>query len=77
MKDFRSCAVGLARLGDSVTFAATEGADAYGDFCADALRRAGVDVSLVQSRADLKTGITVSITSTFRPGICRMDCGPA
>jgi sugar/nucleoside kinase (ribokinase family) len=57
------CAAGLARLGDSVTFAATVGADAYGDFCSDALRRAGVDVSLVLRRADLKTGITVSITS--------------
>jgi sugar/nucleoside kinase (ribokinase family) len=57
------CAVGLARLGDSVTFAATVGADPYGDFCAEALQRAGVDVSLVQRRSDLKTGITVSITS--------------
>jgi sugar/nucleoside kinase (ribokinase family) len=57
------CAVGLARLGDSVTFAATVGADAYGDFCVDALRRAGVDISLVQRRADLKTGVTVSITT--------------
>jgi sugar/nucleoside kinase (ribokinase family) len=57
------CAVGLARLGNSVAFAATVGADPYGDFCVDELRRAGVDVSLVQRRADLKTGITVSITS--------------
>jgi sugar/nucleoside kinase (ribokinase family) len=57
------CAAGLARLGDSVTFAATVGADLYGDFCTGALRRTGVDVSLVQRRADLKTGITVSITS--------------
>ena len=58
------CAVGLAKLGDSVTFAATVGADPYGDFCTGALARAGVDVSLVQHRADLKTGITVSITSS-------------
>ncbi len=57
------CAAGLARLGDSVTFAGIVGADAYGDFCIDALQRAGVDVSLVQRRTDLKTGITVSITS--------------
>jgi sugar/nucleoside kinase (ribokinase family) len=57
------CAAGLARLGDSVTFAGMVGADAYGDFCTDTLRQAGVDVSLVRRRADLKTGITVSITS--------------
>ncbi len=57
------CATGLARLGVPVTFAAVVGADYYGDYCTDALRRAGVDVSRVQRRADLKTGITVSITS--------------
>lgn len=57
------CAVGLARLGNEVTFAATVGADAYGDFCIAALQRAGVNPSLVQRRTDLKTGITVSVTS--------------
>jgi sugar/nucleoside kinase (ribokinase family) len=57
------CASGLARLGDSVTFASVVGADPYGDFCIDALRQTGVDVSLVQRRPGLKTGITVSITS--------------
>ena len=57
------CAVGLARLGNEVTFVGTVGWDPYGDFCLEALRHAGVDVSLVQRRADLKTGITVSITS--------------
>ena len=50
------CAVGLARLGDAVTFAATVGADVYGDYSTDMLRRGGIDVSLVQRRADLKTG---------------------
>jgi sugar/nucleoside kinase (ribokinase family) len=58
------CAAGLARLGNSVTFMGVVGADPYGDFSTDALRRTGVDVSLVQRRAALKTGITVSITST-------------
>ena len=57
------CAVGLARLGNEVTFVGTVGADTYGDFCLDALRCAGVDVSLVQRRGDLKTGITVSISA--------------
>jgi sugar/nucleoside kinase (ribokinase family) len=57
------CAVGLARLGDEVTFASAVGADFYGDYCVEALRSAGVDVTHVMRRADLKTGITVSITS--------------
>jgi sugar/nucleoside kinase (ribokinase family) len=57
------CAAGLARLGDTVSFAATVGTDLYGDFCSGELQRAGVDISLVQRRSDLKTGITVSITS--------------
>ena len=57
------CAAGLARLGDSVTLAANVGADVYGDFCIAALARAGVDVSRINRRPDLKTGITVSITS--------------
>jgi sugar/nucleoside kinase (ribokinase family) len=58
------CAVGLARLGDCVTFAANVGADTYGDYCIGFLEREGIDVSLVNRRADLKTGITVSITSS-------------
>lgn len=58
------CAVGLARLGDSVSFAAHVGADTYGDFCVAAMEREGIDVSLVSRRRDLKTGITVSITSS-------------
>jgi sugar/nucleoside kinase (ribokinase family) len=57
------CAVGLARLGNSVTFASIVGDDFYGEFCIDALRSGGVDVSQVARRADLKTGLTVSITS--------------
>jgi sugar/nucleoside kinase (ribokinase family) len=58
------CAVGLARLGDQVTLAANVGADTYGDFCIATLQREGVDISLVNRRTDLKTGITVSITSS-------------
>ncbi len=57
------CAAGLARLGDSVTFAGITGSDFYGEFCIDALRRSGVDVSQVLRRNDIKTGLTVSITS--------------
>jgi sugar/nucleoside kinase (ribokinase family) len=57
------CAVGLARLGDSVGFASLVGDDFYGEFCVEILRREGIDVSQVLRRADLKTGITVSITA--------------
>jgi sugar/nucleoside kinase (ribokinase family) len=57
------CAAGLARLGDRVTLTAAVGEDFYGDYCLDLLRRAGVDVSQVKRRTDLKTGITVAITS--------------
>jgi sugar/nucleoside kinase (ribokinase family) len=57
------CAAGLAHLGNSVTFASIVGDDFYGEFCTDALRREGVDVSQVQRRRDWKTGLTVSITA--------------
>jgi sugar/nucleoside kinase (ribokinase family) len=57
------CAAGLAKLGDEVTFVSTVGTDFYGEYCVETLRRAGVDVSRVRRQADLKTGITMSITS--------------
>jgi len=57
------CAVQFVRLNNHVAFAANVGADIWGDFCLSALRQAGLDVSLVNQRSDLKTGITVSITS--------------
>src|ERR1017187_6028755 len=47
------CAVGLARLGNSVTFAANVGADIYGDYCLAALEREGIDISLVNRRAEM------------------------
>jgi sugar/nucleoside kinase (ribokinase family) len=58
------CAVGLARLGNPVTFVANVGADPYGDFCVQMLEREGIDISLVRRRTDLKTGLTVSVTSS-------------
>lgn len=57
------CAVGLARLGNSVRFAGNVGQDLYGDYCMQILEREGIDTSLMRRRADLKTGITVSVTS--------------
>jgi sugar/nucleoside kinase (ribokinase family) len=56
------CAMGLARLGNQVSFITQVGKDLWGDFCIEALQSGGVDVSLIVRDANLKTGITVSIT---------------
>lgn len=58
------CAVGLARLGVPVAFIGRVGCDAWGDFCVDALCGEGVDVSGITCDRELKTGVTVSISST-------------
>ena len=58
------CAMALARLGDQVGFVSRVGCDPYGDFCAGILDRAGVDVSGVERDPAVKTGITVSISSS-------------
>lgn len=57
------CAVGLARLGTSVSFLGVVGVDPGGDFCVGAMAAAGIDVSRVQRDPARKTGLTVSITS--------------
>jgi sugar/nucleoside kinase (ribokinase family) len=57
------CATGLARLGNDISFVSKVGADMWGDYCVDFLHRLGVDVSRVQKHADLKTGVTISISS--------------
>ncbi len=57
------CAMGLVRLGNDVAFLGKAGCDAYGDFCIERMRQAGIDVSRVIRSGELKTGITVSISS--------------
>lgn len=57
------CAMGLARLGDPVSFVGKVGADPWGAYCADTMAAAGIDVSRVVRYPALKTGVTVSITS--------------
>jgi len=57
------CAMGLARVGTPVAFMGKVGADAWGDYCLETMRSAGIDVSRVVREAGLKTGVTVSITS--------------
>ncbi|MPY88204.1 MAG: carbohydrate kinase [Luteitalea sp.] len=55
------CAVGLAKLGNAVSFFTTVGHDAWADDCLRTLRHAGIDVSLVTQDPAVQTGITVSI----------------
>ena len=57
------CAMGLAKLGDEVAFLGKVGCDAYGDFCLDRMRQAGIDITRVIRDPKLKTGITVSVSS--------------
>lgn len=57
------CAAGLARLGTPVAFVGKVGADVWGDFCTNALKTLGVDVSRIRRDPSLKTGVTVSVTS--------------
>jgi len=57
------CAVGLAKLGNAVSFAGLVGDDAWGEFCLQELHSAGVDTSRVIQSPDVKTGITVSLTA--------------
>ncbi len=57
-----TCA-GLSRLGNSVAYFGMAGDDHAGQFCRDSMVEFGIDVSLVKLRADLKTGVTVSLAS--------------
>ncbi len=56
-------AVGLSKLGIAVRFVGVVGTDDWGDRCLETMTAAGVDVSGVRRVADLRTGVTVSISS--------------
>ena len=58
------CAMALAKLGNEVRFVSQVGADSYGDFCLDILRKAGIDVDYVERSSATRTGITVSVSSS-------------
>ncbi len=58
------CAMALARLGNEVRFVSQVGADLYGDFCLNLLHQAGIDITHVEQTSTVKTGITVSVSST-------------
>jgi sugar/nucleoside kinase (ribokinase family) len=57
------CAMGLARLGNAVSFHGKVGADSWGTYCLDALRQAGIDTASVHPDAALRTGISVSLST--------------
>jgi sugar/nucleoside kinase (ribokinase family) len=57
------CAMGLAKLGTPVSFIGIVGADAWGDFCLDAMRGAGIDLTAVRRERSERTGLTVAISS--------------
>ncbi len=56
-------AIGLARLGNQVRFAGLIGCDQWGDFCAQVLERAAIDIAYLKRDSAVRTGLTVSITS--------------
>jgi sugar/nucleoside kinase (ribokinase family) len=61
-----SCAItgaGLVRLGNPAAYFGKAGADMGGNFCVERMAALGLDVSQVKLNANLKTGLTVSITS--------------
>ena len=56
-------ATGMANLGHPVTFVGMVGNDSFGRFCLKELRDQGVSTSLVKREPNVKTGITVSLSS--------------
>lgn len=56
-------ASGLAKLGHEVTFIAKVGADDLGRLCLTALREAGVSTRNVFRDGNLKTGVTISLST--------------
>jgi sugar/nucleoside kinase (ribokinase family) len=56
------CAVGLARLGEDVSFLGKVGCDTWGEFCCRRLEDERIDITRVIKDPAVKTGITTSIT---------------
>jgi sugar/nucleoside kinase (ribokinase family) len=57
------CAMGLARLGNPVAFAGRTGLDSWGDYCVSALQDAGIDTTGILRDANLRTGVTASLST--------------
>jgi sugar/nucleoside kinase (ribokinase family) len=61
-----SCAItgaALVKLGNEVTYLGKAGADFAGEFCLERMAALGMDVSRVKLEPELRTGVTVSVTS--------------
>ena len=56
-------ACGVAKLGHQVTFISRIGTDDFGKFCLKALREAGISTRHISRDEDLKTGVTVSLST--------------
>jgi len=56
-------ACGAAKLGHDVTFISRVGSDYFGRFCLSALREAGVSTRHISRDKDLKTGVTISLST--------------
>jgi sugar/nucleoside kinase (ribokinase family) len=56
-------ACGLSRLGYPVTFISQIGDDEFGEFCLGMLRRAGLQTDRVIKSPQLKTGVTLSLST--------------
>jgi sugar/nucleoside kinase (ribokinase family) len=56
-------ACGVAKLGHGVTFVSKVGADDFGEFCLAELRKAGISTRHVSREKNLKTGVTISLST--------------
>ena len=56
-------ACGVAKLGHEITFFTKVGSDAFGKFCLAALREAGVSTRHVSRDDQLRTGVTISLST--------------
>lgn len=57
-------ASGVAKLGHPVTFISRVGADDFGKFCLAALREAGISTRHISRDNGVKTGVTVSLSTS-------------
>jgi sugar/nucleoside kinase (ribokinase family) len=56
-------ACGMAKLGHPVTFIGQVGADGFGEYCLRALKEAGISTRNVLLNDNLKTGVTISLST--------------
>lgn len=62
-------ACALVSLGVEVTFVSVVGADYFGEFCIQELQRMGVNTDHIHIRSDIKTGVTLSFSTSSDRGL--------